>query len=355
MIAISPLLFLVIFLVVIFLVVIFLVIRGRFLHIRRGHRPLAVRVVCGLLAFFLLAAMVHGHRAQIREAHASSPSDELHLPRQPAEFTKDALASGEFDLLVHMVAGTYRAQTFFPLEVREIRRPWPEGQNELQTLDMRPAGRDVQVTLRLGDIREWPRPRNQGMDYKVQAYISHATSEHSFGSSSRFISMPEVFQVFNRDRFHLPRHPYSPIPGGEIDLAAICVITPIAKNDPGQPVTMENFTAERAGEIHETLSRTRYSRGFSMDPGLFALIEWTGPQFFLLLLTAILGAQCFRQRGLGFTLCMTLLMICLVGMDKHHQSHHQRRSENEALATNEREIARQMTEVSFFFRNPQAP
>ncbi|MCC5845113.1 MAG: hypothetical protein JJU05_12765 [Verrucomicrobia bacterium] len=337
-------------LLIILLAFAFLAARGFIFRRRRGHRPLAVRVVCGLLAFFLLTAMVHGFRSQLRESPASSPSDELRVPLETAELSTDALAAGEFDLLVHVVAGTLQDQSFFPLEAREIRLPWPEGQDELQTLDMRPADRDLRITLRLGNIREWRQPRH--LDYKIQANISHAFSEYSGGTRSFAVSMPEVFPLFNRHRASLPRHPYSPIPNRGIDLVAFGVITPITRDDPGQPVSVEDFTAARAGEIHAALSHTPYRRGISLDPGLFALIEWTGPQFFLLVLTAILGAQCFRQRGLGFTLCMTLLMIGLVGMDKHHQSRHQKHSEDESLTVYEREIARQMTEVSFFFRPP---
>ena len=323
--------------------------RGLFPRLRRGHRPMTVRWVCALLALFILASMLHGLRAQTRQTYADAPPGELRVPVQPVELTAEALAAGEFDMLVHLVAGTLQDQTFFPFEIREIRLPWPEGQGESLAVEMRPAGREVQVILRPGEMQDWTRQRNQPGHYMKVSY-EHEISQRGSGAGSRIVRLPSVFQVFHRNRVPLPRHPYSLVPGLEADLAAVGVITPIAAYDPGRPVSVEDFINEHAGEIHATLSRTHSSHRHARAHGLFALIGWTGPQFFLLVVAAILGAQCFRRRGLGFTLCMILLMICLVGMDKYHQSQHQSRAENETLTASEREIARQISEVSFFFR-----
>ena len=206
-----------------------------------------------MLALFLLVAMFHGLRAQIRETYTAASSDGGHLPDQPVELSADALAAGEFDMLVHVVAGTFHAQNFFPFEMREFRLPWPEGQGEPLTVEMKPAGRDVKVTIHPGDIQDWSQRRHQPGHHMMLSH-SHEISQRGGGSATRSIRLPGVFQVFHRSRVPLRRHPYSPVPGLETDLAVVGVITPIAEGDPGRPVSIEAFLHEHAGDIRETLT-----------------------------------------------------------------------------------------------------
>lgn len=293
---------------------------------RPRHRHPVTRVVCGLLALVLAGAVVvsswksaaplarqnkdlllllsdEAYSRHATEAREREAPGQTSAPPKPQKLVFTALVAAEVgDALVLVDGASVVIDTETELsQHKTIQREIPGGSFEA----------DIVVhTLETGYRGAW-------------TARGHMRARHEFGSGSgsRSGGMDEIGElrthVISGRLPHFQHRPLSVVPGVAAD--RLILITHIGAVAEGEPQTvpaagwLQRFVAPIRREIREHDSYDSYT---PQMPNGIAMLRYTGPASWLLLLAAVLVAQVFRHRGAAFVGAIVAAVLLAVAMDR---------------------------------------
>lgn len=283
---------------------------------RPGHRHWIIRAVCGTLGGALVAALavctlrdVRGSDADAGSLHLKVPT----LPPPPMPSKSGPIEKGRFLLHAVLVSGAEGAIVPIHAETYEIDWPRDQGRAIDGSLSVRGAWLSYQFSLH----RILRHHGNEGRSLYVEG--SHRFSSQgmgSYSSSSGGLDLPDARRVLYGES-----HPFwfSIVRSETKDAAMLFDVTPVREDDPLKSGGMDEFLAIRGerrwrSELENAISRNSHEPA----PGspAEALIRGLGPVLLILLVAAVLLAQLFRRRSLGFVKAAACLLLFVGALDR---------------------------------------
>ncbi|GEM_PF-6820132 len=318
----------------------------------RRHRPVVLRWLCGVTGAMLVGGLVYGTIRSARSPYQLSASPDPLSVRRTIEPTDDELTSGKVEVLFHYVLGIGDSSDFLPLEIEEVRLPLHQTEKSSTEIAFMQAGNPIQIQLQLHGLSFQPNQR--GRRVYLNRTLSQQGPGHYHSGHTGSFDLATRFRVIENGNSTLFHHPYSLFSSGRIQWMIVESAMLLHPDDPGETVSPEDYIEDVTGELKEAnRSFFRYTHIRPAPAGFAGLMEWAGPGFLLVFVSAGLWAQCFSRRGTGFTICMTFLIILTVVLDKHNQMLHQQNAEQMEGLSSHRELASRLSENSFFFREKE--
>lgn len=314
---------------------------------RPGFRHWITRVICGVIgAAILVTILVATLRADRPSVEPVSPIS-LRVPTLPepeAPKRKEDFKGGRF--LVQMVVMQGGGFPGVPIASQSYDVRWPQDREGTYSLALQHGSRQILLKQHFTEIQldRGNRPTLLGsMDFQVQA-------ENSSRSRSGGITYPGMLPVeghrHSRGLFALGKEV-------EEELFALYDITWIRNEDPLRPASLEEWVARRSKAAWDGERELgRFSPEFESDqdsPAAF-LTQSLEVTFFPLLAAAILLAQLFRHRPLGFVKVAAGIILYVGALDRISLQRNQSTARDSSAPLEVRMIACSRLQNSAFFR-----
>jgi hypothetical protein len=335
--------------------------RGGLPGIAHGRKPsrrhIVTRIICGVLGAGILVAVGIGTWADVRGAYALGEAAEtlkLHLPTGPApELPKLKDGQAEVELkdarfLIHFVFTEHGR----PVHSDEMELRWPQdrGRTLVAQGQFRRVRYRMDLTPRTLSVARWGGSSRLSGQARYQLRLRGPM--WNSGQSGGFSY--EARRVLSRYRTRQMPNPLSvcPVPGTEGRL--ICLVHRAREDDPLRELKLKPYCAEvelPARKPQRHFGSGRRDRGV---PPLVKLAGHVGISGLFLLAAAVLLAQLFARRGLGFAATLLGCVLFVAVLDRCALAAHASRAADAKLPAATRCLAVKLLGGTFFYRESAA-
>jgi hypothetical protein len=326
---------------------------------RRRH--IAVRIICGVLGAGLLIAVGVGTWLDVRGVYGTARSASetvLHLPSKPAPAKPSAEGTGgsrfrplgKCRVIVHLVFARFHGGKALVVYGEEIVLDWPRdrGRSYEALCDGPRSSRHIAIfearDFWIYDDKDKRRLRPQ-CHLRLKdglGYINWGDFSREKGELHFFIGMRAGV--------------FSAVPRGDADYRLLYAFHVAAADDPLRQVPLEDYfeqvpQPEPSGEFDGWYSSVRSNRGPGAGaPPFFRLAAHVGVAGLFLLLAAILLAQLFARRGLGFAATVLGCLLFAAVLDRSALAAHSSRLADPQGPLPARCLAASSLTGTFFYR-----
>ncbi|MFH1023728.1 MAG: hypothetical protein V1809_10130 [Planctomycetota bacterium] len=333
---------------------------GAFLIPSRSRAPrprhIAVRIVCGVLGIGLLVTIGIGTWREMRGVYAADEQAgeiKLHLPKKPAPALpkpaepNGSVSIGEARILVHIVF----LQGNRPVYGEETEIHWPADRGRQFQTSGTWGGTTFTIVLNWRDLVVM----QFGNDARVALEIQRRTEmrgktwkSSSSGHGSWTVGNPNVIQDLG---FGDSPNLLSVVRGPRMTTQIVCLTRMVAPDDPLKEVGLNEIARDADGRPDQEIrwSSRRYG-GDAHMPAVFRLAESAGFSFAILLVAAILLAQCFARRGLAFAGTLAVCILYTVALDRMALGMHIAKLTDKTQPVATRSLAAESLAGTFFYR-----
>jgi hypothetical protein len=312
-----------------------------------GRRHWITRSVCGtvgggiLLAFLVVTVQdVRASRSSERPISLRIPT--LRAPEPPAR--KEDFQQGRYLLQMAVTQGGDFPGAPVASESYEVQ--WPRDRDRLFSLSWKEGSRRVELTQAIHGIELGPRNK---LEFSGSSTFS-ASGPYFSHSQSGPVSYPSVLPVGGTRNastlFSIAKHGYA-------DLLVLCDISRLREEDPLRPASLEEWIAGRGYVSWYEVVESERAVAVDDDqgsPAAFLLLR-LGVNFLPLLAAALLLAQLFRRRPLGFVKVAAGLILALGALDRVVLQMNESRLRDAAAPLTERMTACEGLRDTLFFRH----
>jgi hypothetical protein len=313
---------------------------------RPGRRHWITRVICGTVGGAILLAFLVITLRDVRATSKSARPITLRVPTLPppeAPKQRGEVKAGRF--LLQMVvtrAGEFPGR---PIASESYEVLWPRDQDRTFELYLKEGLGQLKLTETLRGIM-WGMKNKLEFSGSTTFQANSPTSSHSQSGGSSF---PYVMSV---DGGGHERSLFSLVKVVDEDLLVLCDLTWVRGEDPLRPGSLEDWIALRGRESWEDdreRGRVRHSQGQEFGSPVEALVRQLGVNFLPALAAALLLAQLFRRRSLGFVQVTAGIILFLGALDRValHLNESQARNPSAPLEARMRACSQLRTTVYF--------
>jgi hypothetical protein len=305
---------------------------------RPRPRPVIVRIICGLIGIGILVAL--GIRS-LREApgvHAS-----FHFPTKSspnwARPTDDTISVERTRWLFQFIFFNNN----FPVHAEEveIRLPEDSGRTIIKTGNKNTLPVEVNLTLGSSSVSHYGslEPILRGR-YYIQ--LHDGMNSGGYSGDLRWL-IPWEEDNINPARIQCL--------GGNSRIDVFCLAHKVAFDDPLKKVNLYELVQSMDWNDWRFSPIKRRLVFDLKDPAGIRLMHSMGFSFTLMVLAAILLAQCFARRGLAFSGMLLLCVLYVAALDRAVLAKHVSKLEDKNLSLETRLIAAESLNGTFFYCN----
>ena len=321
-------------LLLLFLLLLFLVIRGlnrgrrmRSLTLERNqHRHPVVRLVCGLLALVLVGAVTFFTWKATSPGATLGPGPGLLIPAPLTLTEAPATERDETDeaqpgisepqrLIYTLLVVANDGEAMVPIEGTSVIIEWPQDRSKNIVIESELPGGGTQAEIAIDSFR---RDHRGELVASSRQRISYRMNDRAGSRSGGDLDLGKVNQYHLGGRPRFGRAPLSVVP--EVIGGNLYLLWSLTQADAGEPVEVD--AAEWLRHHADGLMESRRDRDFHTmrtlqgQPNGVAMLRYTGPASWLLLLAAILVSQVFRRRGPAFAAAMAFMVLLAISLDR---------------------------------------
>jgi hypothetical protein len=326
---------------------------------RPRPRPLAVRIICGLIGLGLLAGMGIGTWRDFHESYQVNEHQQsltVQVPARPLPvLPKSFVDYKDGRALIHFVFVDDTVEPAVPVYVKAFAVDWPRDKDK-QFADKFTAGTlKVKYSFCLNLVRLQPSGDNSsslltmgGVDLGWgRNGISAAASGNlhaAYCSGGYLINLG--YGVMDKSPFSLVR--YSPQ-----RLQVLVFVNPLAGDDPLRAINLGAFAALYKNKMTKAVQYQRYPVYYPKY--IFVALAWyLGASAVVLLAATGFLAQVFVRRQLAFAGVMAGILFFVAGLDRMMLKAHFARLNDAKASVRSRLLGCRQMQNTFFYRHTAA-
>lgn len=318
---------------------------------RPGRRHWITRTVCGVLGASIVVALAAITFRDACRAYVEPAPTAFKVPTLPPPGVKNdykPLQAGRFLLHVAVVSGTGGAQV--PLYGKTYELQWPRDAGRSFHSSLESGGVKFNWQLEISELRRYQYKSEERLEVQGSRNL-RARAPDFMSSGSGGLHFPEAVGIGRNTEaaafFSIAR------PASDARLVFLLDLTPVRDEDPLRPGALDDVLAIRgtgrwAAEMAVALSGTRRRADTGSPAG--ALVWRLQANLLVLLAAAILFAQLFRRRSLGFVKAAACLLLFVGALDRGVLRIHQSRLKDEGRPLQQRFVAGSLLPSTSFFR-----
>lgn len=319
-----------------------------------GRRPRSrhwiTRLICGALGGGLVVAIAVCTIAETRRVYAEPVPMEFRIPTlPPPEIRNDhkPLQKGRF--LLHVVIVSWFEGAMMPLEGLSYDLHWPQDADRSFNSTFQSGGVKVNWELSLSEIRSY-RYKDESMLDVNGSWNLRAKGPNFSSATSGGLHFPALDRIYSsRDQVSF----FSLARWGDGSVAILLDLTPVREEDPLKGGTFEDLLAIRGNEVwtnQASAGLSEFPRGSGSAAPAQELILVLQGNLLILLAAAILLAQLFQRRSLGFVKTAACLLLFVGALDRVVLRVHESRLREGGAPVEQRLVACGHLPSTAFFR-----
>jgi hypothetical protein len=316
-----------------------------------GRRPMQrhwiTRLICGALGSAIVVAMTAFTIMDARRPYAEPATMDLRMPTLPPPElpARDGdLKKGRF--LLHALIVSWHEGSMIPVRGETYDVRWPRDQGKVFSSTYRPGSTTVNYEMSLSSIQRYTN-RGPRLDFSGSRTVHVRSSTFSSGSAGG-TTFPDVHEIRDLGR----KSNLFSVLGTSPDSGALLMdLTPVQEEDPLKPGSFGDFTKVRgyglwSKEIEQSIGWTHDGESGSPAEALIRGLQWS---LLALLAAAILLAQLFTSRLLGFVKIAACLLLYVGALDRLALRINESHLKDASAPVEQRLVAcSQLTSTTFF-------